>query len=60
MTLVSCFAFQNVTNLNLTGIETCYKVFKCGIYTKVIIEEDHFCFEPEITAKRRGCSRERN
>jgi glycosyltransferase involved in cell wall biosynthesis len=39
------------TNLNLTDIETCYKVFKRQIFEKIRIEEDRFGFEPEITAK---------
>jgi glycosyltransferase involved in cell wall biosynthesis len=39
------------TNINLTDMETCYKVFKREIYTRIVIEEDRFGFEPEITAK---------
>lgn len=39
------------TNLNMTDMETCYKVFKREIYEKIIIEENRFGFEPEITAK---------
>ncbi len=39
------------TNLNLTDMETCYKLFRREIYTKIIIEENRFGFEPEITAK---------
>lgn len=39
------------SNLNLTDMETCYKVFRRDIYTKIHIEEDRFGFEPEITAK---------
>ena len=39
------------TNLNLTDMETCYKVFKSEIIKKVKIEENRFGFEPEITAK---------
>ena len=39
------------TNLNLTDMETCYKVFKSDILKKIKIEEDRFGFEPEITAK---------
>jgi glycosyltransferase involved in cell wall biosynthesis len=39
------------TNLNLTDMETCYKVFKKEIIQRIIIEEDRFGFEPEITAK---------
>ena len=39
------------TNLNLTYMETCYKVFRKEILDKITIEEDRFGFEPEITAK---------
>ena len=39
------------TNLGLTDMETCYKVFKSEIIKKINIEEDRFGFEPEITAK---------
>lgn len=39
------------TNLNLTDMETCYKVFKRSIIQGIQIEEDRFGFEPEITAK---------
>lgn len=39
------------TNLNLTDMETCYKVFKRPIIQGITIEEDRFGFEPEITAK---------
>ncbi len=47
-----------LTNINLTDMETCYKVFKREIIQSVEIEEDRFGFEPEITAKiaRRGCA----
>ena len=40
-----------LTNLNLTDMETCYKVFKKEILENISIEEDRFGFEPEITAK---------
>jgi glycosyltransferase involved in cell wall biosynthesis len=40
-----------LTNLNLTDMETCYKVFKREILQKITIEENRFGFEPEITAK---------
>jgi glycosyltransferase involved in cell wall biosynthesis len=45
------------TNLNLTDIETCYKVFRREVIQSFTIEEDRFGFEPEITAKvaRSGC-----
>ncbi|HNX05655.1 MAG TPA: glycosyltransferase family 2 protein [Opitutales bacterium] len=39
------------TNLNLTDMETCYKVFRREIIQKIEIEEKRFGFEPEITAK---------
>jgi glycosyltransferase involved in cell wall biosynthesis len=39
------------TNLNLTDMETCYKVFRREIIQSVIIKENRFGFEPEITAK---------
>jgi hypothetical protein len=40
-----------LTDLNLTDMEVCYKVFRREILEKIIIEEDRFGFEPEITAK---------
>ena len=44
--------FSNIfTNLNLTDMETCYKVFRKEVLEQIIIEEDRFGFEPEITAK---------
>lgn len=39
------------TNLNLTDMETCYKVFRREIIQNIKIEENRFGFEPEITAK---------
>jgi glycosyltransferase involved in cell wall biosynthesis len=39
------------TNLNLTDMETCYKMFRREIIQSIVIEEDRFGFEPEITAK---------
>jgi len=39
------------TNLNLTDIETCYKVFRREVLSKIKVDEDRFGFEPEITAK---------
>lgn len=39
------------TNLNLTDMETCYKVFRREILDQIEIQEDRFGFEPEITAK---------
>ena len=45
------------TNLNLTDMETCYKVFRFDILKKIKIQENRFGFEPEITAKiaQLGC-----
>ena len=39
------------TNLNLTDMETCYKVFRTEVLDSVKIEQNRFGFEPEITAK---------
>ncbi len=39
------------TNLNLTDMEVCYKVFKRSILEHFSLEEDRFGFEPEFTAK---------
>jgi glycosyltransferase involved in cell wall biosynthesis len=39
------------TNLNLTDMETCYKVFRREIIQGIEIKENRFGFEPEITAK---------
>ena len=39
------------TNLNLTDMETCYKVFKKEIIKKVDLKEKGFGFDPEVTAK---------
>jgi glycosyltransferase involved in cell wall biosynthesis len=39
------------TNLNLTDMETCYKVFKKEVIKTITIESDRFGVEPEITAK---------
>jgi len=45
------------TNLNLTDMETGYKVFKREVLDGIVIESDRFGFEPEITAKmaRKRC-----
>ncbi|NUM30713.1 MAG: glycosyltransferase family 2 protein [Bacteroidetes bacterium] len=44
--------FSNaLTNLNLTDMETCYKMFKREIIQGIEIKENRFGFEPEITAK---------
>lgn len=39
------------TNLNLTDMETCYKVFRRELLHRIIIEEDRFGVEPELVAK---------
>ena len=39
------------TNLNLTDMETCYKVMLKSVADKITIEERRFGIEPEITAK---------
>jgi glycosyltransferase involved in cell wall biosynthesis len=45
------------TNLNLTDMETGYKAFRREAIANIVIEEDRFGFEPEITAKvaKSGC-----
>jgi len=40
-----------VTNLNLTDMETCYKMFRLPVLQSLGIEENRFGIEPEITAK---------
>ena len=40
-----------VTDLNLTDMETCYKVFRRDVIQGLTLEEDRFGFEPEVTAK---------
>ena len=44
--LSNCF-----TNINLSDMETCYKVFRRDVIQSIPIEEDRFGFEPEITVK---------
>ena len=39
------------TNLNLTDMETCYKLFDAKIIQSLILKENRFGFEPEVTAK---------
>lgn len=45
------FLSNAFTNINLTDMETCYKVFKKEIIDQIEVEENRFGFEPEITAK---------
>jgi glycosyltransferase involved in cell wall biosynthesis len=40
-----------VTNLNLTDMETCYKVFRREVLAGITLKSDRFGFEPEVTAK---------
>lgn len=47
LTLLSNLA----TDLNLTDMESCYKVFRRELLQSVVLEEDRFGFEPEITSK---------
>ncbi|HKF01975.1 MAG TPA: glycosyltransferase family 2 protein [Candidatus Sulfotelmatobacter sp.] len=47
LTLIS----NMITNLNMTDMETCYKVFRREIIQVIPLEEDRFGFEPEITVK---------
>ena len=42
-----------LTNLNLSDMETCFKVFRRNVIEQITIEENRFGFEPEITAKIR-------
>ena len=44
--------FSNMcTNLNLTDMETCYKLFKTEVIQNIQLKEKRFGFEPEVTAK---------
>ena len=44
--------FSNImTNINLTDMECCYKVFRREIIKKIRIKENRFGIEPELTAK---------
>ena len=45
------FLSNMVTNLNLTDMETCYKLFNTKIIQSITLRENRFGFEPEITAK---------
>ncbi|NDC40141.1 MAG: glycosyltransferase family 2 protein [Chitinophagia bacterium] len=44
-------ASNMLTNLNLTDMETCYKIFRREIIQSIKLEENRFGFEPEVTAK---------
>ena len=45
------FLSNMMTNLNLTDMETCYKMFKADIIKNLNLREARFGFEPEVTAK---------
>jgi len=45
------FTSNMFTNLNLTDMETCYKLFRAEIVKKLNLKEKRFGFEPEVTAK---------
>ncbi len=45
------FLSNMFTNLNLTDMETCYKVFKADVIKSLDLREKRFGFEPEVTAK---------
>jgi glycosyltransferase involved in cell wall biosynthesis len=45
------FLSNMFSNLNLTDMETCYKVFRTDIIQKIKLKEKRFGFEPEVTAK---------
>jgi glycosyltransferase involved in cell wall biosynthesis len=42
---------NSLTNINLSDMETCYKVFRREVIQSIAIEENRFGFEPEITVK---------
>ena len=45
------FLSNMFTNLNLTDMETCYKMFDAKILQSIALKENRFGFEPEVTAK---------
>jgi hypothetical protein len=45
------FLSNMFTNLNLTDMETCYKMFRADIIKSVVLREKRFGFEPEVTAR---------
>jgi glycosyltransferase involved in cell wall biosynthesis len=45
------FLSNMFTNLNLTDMETCYKLFRSDIIKNIRLKENRFGFEPEVTAK---------
>jgi glycosyltransferase involved in cell wall biosynthesis len=45
------FLSNMMTNLNLTDMETCYKMFRSDVLKSIELKEKRFGFEPEVTAK---------
>jgi glycosyltransferase involved in cell wall biosynthesis len=45
------FVSNMFTNLNLTDMETCYKLFRADIIKKIQLKEKRFGFEPEVTSR---------
>jgi glycosyltransferase involved in cell wall biosynthesis len=45
------FVSNMFTNLNLSDMETCYKMFKADVIKEIKLKEKRFGFEPEVTAK---------
>jgi glycosyltransferase involved in cell wall biosynthesis len=45
------FLTNMFNNLNLTDMETCYKMFRMDLIQKIYLRENRFGFEPEVTAK---------
>ncbi len=45
------FLSNMLTNLNLTDMETCYKLFRADMLRSIDLKENRFGFEPEVTAK---------
>jgi glycosyltransferase involved in cell wall biosynthesis len=45
------FLSNMFTNLNLTDMETCYKLFRAEMIKKIYFKENRFGFEPEVTSK---------
>ena len=48
------FVSNMFTNLDITDMETCYKLFRRELIQKIDLKEDRFGFEPEVTAKIAG------
>jgi glycosyltransferase involved in cell wall biosynthesis len=48
---VLTFLSNALTNLNLSDMETCYKLFRSSLIKQIDLKENRFGFEPEVTAK---------